>query len=300
LRRYILHNLSKNRERLESGALALVLPFVAGAVNASGFFIVGAYTSHVTGSVARVGDELAQGHAPGAIKAGLLVVAFYLGATLATALVERARHRSRPRYVDALLAEASMLLVVTMLGLAKPQGIPFLHTLTTSLLCLAMGAQNALVTKLSGAVVRTTHLTGIVTDLGIETIRAWQWLRTTSGGGGWQVVKLLARAWEVTELKRLRLHLAILGSFFSGAVAGPLLYLRFGLASMLFPVMVLLVLVLFDSLVGLRSNAEGGKPADPRDLLGRTAPVVTAVPAAPAAPGVPVTAPARDESTARA
>ena len=42
------------------------------------------------------------------------------------------------------------------------------------LLCAAMGLQNSLVTRLSGAVVRTTHLTGVLTDLGIEGAR---WFR---------------------------------------------------------------------------------------------------------------------------
>ena len=40
-----------------------------------------------------------------------------------------------------------------------------------------MGMQNSLVTRLSGAVVRTTHLTGVVTDLGIEAARWYRWHR---------------------------------------------------------------------------------------------------------------------------
>jgi len=55
-------SLRRNRALLERVILACLLPAVAGAVNASGFFAVGAYTSHVTGNVARVGDELAAGH----------------------------------------------------------------------------------------------------------------------------------------------------------------------------------------------------------------------------------------------
>jgi uncharacterized membrane protein YoaK (UPF0700 family) len=244
----------RNREFLEKSALALVLPFVAGAVNASGFFIVGAYTSHVTGSVARIGDELAQGHRARAAQAVMLVMVFFLGAALSTALVERARRLKRAPYLGALTAESAMLLLVTLLGVSEPKNTPWLQGLTTALLCAAMGIQNALVTKVSGAVVRTTHLTGIVTDLGIESIRVLEWVRRPAApSSGSLVIGHLVRLRHAPELRRLRLHLAILSSFLGGAFVGPLLYLRQGVASMLMPVGVLLGLVAFDSLIGLRA-----------------------------------------------
>jgi uncharacterized membrane protein YoaK (UPF0700 family) len=51
--------------------------------------------------------------------------------------------------------------------------VPF----TVVLLCFIMGLQNAIVTKLSNAVIRTTHMTGIVTDLGIELGKLLYWNR---------------------------------------------------------------------------------------------------------------------------
>ena len=263
MRAFVVRNLVKNREWLENGSLALVLPFVTGSVNASGFFIVGAYTSHVTGSVARAGDEAAQGHLFVAARALFLVLVFFLGAVLATALVARAGRDNRARYVSALLAEAMMLLVVTLLGVMEPKGVPFLQEVTTSLLCLAMGVQNSLVTALSGAVVRTTHLTGVVTDLGIETVQAWEWLRQASGLTFRQRLRAVVRGRNVPVLNRLRLHAGIFFSFLTGAVVGPLLYLRQGFASMLVPVIVLLGLVFFDSVVGLRSHQDVGQSPQP-------------------------------------
>jgi uncharacterized membrane protein YoaK (UPF0700 family) len=234
-----------------------VLPFVAGAVNASGFFIVGVYTSHVTGSVARVGDELAQGHTGRALAAGALVVAFLFGAMLSTGLVDRARRLGRARYVGPLMTESALLLAVTLLGIAQPKQIPALAGLTAALLSMAMGVQNALVTKLSGAVVRTTHLTGIVTDLGIELVRAWEWARATAASQSvWAILRQLRHPRRISELRRLRLHAAIGSSFLGGALVGPVLYLRQGVASMLLPVIVLAGLVFFDSLVGLRDTGQ--------------------------------------------
>jgi uncharacterized membrane protein YoaK (UPF0700 family) len=254
---------ARNRDFFESAVLALVLPFVAGAVNASGFFIVGVYTSHMTGSVARFGDELAQGHVGTAMIAATLVIAFFAGATTATALVEKARRARRARYASALSCEAATLLIVMLLGIAEPKNIHFLRELTTALLCFSMGAQNALVTKLSGAVVRTTHLTGIVTDIGIETVRVSSWFwKATHGRRMSQRFVHLWRIRQHAELNRLRLHSAIFGSFALGAIVGPWLYLHHGYLSMSFPIVVLLGLVGFDSAFGFKFNRHRSPTAD--------------------------------------
>ena len=263
MRRRLLSSLLRNRGFLENITMVLVLPFVAGLVNAEGFFIVGVYTSHVTGTVARVGDELAQGHFGIALHALAMVAAFYIGAFSATALVVRARRQQKARYSLALGAEIMTLLAVTLLGLLQVH-FALGRPITMLLLCFAMGAQNALVTKLSGAVVRTTHLTGIVTDLGIESVRAIVWFRNKARLAPLEEkVRLLTHFREFPELKRLRLHAAIFLSFFFGAVIGPLLYLREGYTAMLFPIVVLTALLLFDAAIGLRPAEETATPPAP-------------------------------------
>lgn len=251
------HYLHKNRNVFESSVLAHVLPFVAGAVNASGFFIIGTYTSHITGSVARVGDDLAQGNVRGALSAAFLVLSFYSGALLAAAMAERARVRNKSPYSGTLELETITLVAVTFLGITEPKSIPSLNTITTASLCLAMGMQNALVTNLSGAVVRTTHLTGIVTDMGIETVRALAWLLQTSRDPKSPgMLRSLVRYRRFPELIMLRLHTAIFVSFVLGALVGPYLYLRYSYASMLLPIGMMALLIAFDRLVGFRSKQE--------------------------------------------
>lgn len=231
--------------------LAHVLPFVAGAVNASGFVIVGAYTSHVTGSVARVGEELAQRNVFGALQAVFLVLSFLIGAAAATALLDHGNDSRQGQYARPLAAEAATLLVVMLLGIAEPKTTPHLRSITTALLCFAMGLQNALVTRLSGAVVRTTHLTGVVTDIGIETVRAYAWLRALGLKG---VLPRLLLVRSAPELAKLRLHCAILLSFSLGALMGPYLYLSWGYLSMALPLFILGQLILFDRIIGLRGR----------------------------------------------
>src|SRR5215470_8706454 len=101
----------QNSALLERAILAVILPGVAGAINASGFFAVGAYTSHVTGAVARVGDELASGHLWLAARSLLFVASFFLGALACTLLIPTAagtgprrtgaRSCSRPRWCSS-------------------------------------------------------------------------------------------------------------------------------------------------------------------------------------------------------
>ena len=129
----------KARSFSDNARLAIVLSCVAGAVNATGFFLVGTYTSHVTGNVARIGDEIAQGNWATARYALFLVVAFLLGAMVATVLVEGARKvAGRAHYKSALLVEIGVLVAFTFFAAV---GMPNLWL--TAMLCFAMGLQNA-------------------------------------------------------------------------------------------------------------------------------------------------------------
>ena len=237
----MLKRIERNRAWWENLILAIMLPGVAGAVNASGFIALGVYTSHTTGNVARIGDELAQNHWEAAQAAAVVVGLFLLGAMTATALVEVAGRQGRPRYVVALLVEAMLLALFALLSIHSEKHWRFQHLELEATLCFSMGLQNALVTRLSGAVVRTTHLTGITTDIGIESVRTLFWVADRISGRHSAVVP---------DLKRIRLHLSIFFSFLSGATLGPALYLLLGASAMLLPVAILLLLAAFDALLG--------------------------------------------------
>lgn len=243
----------KQRLLAERLMLAVALPGVAGAVNASGFLVVGSYTSHVTGQVARFGDALAQDQPSQAQAAVLLVALFFLGAFTATALIERAKRVLRARYTVPLLVEAAALLAYAWGArdhLSESRALQL-----SALLCFSMGLQNALVTRISGAVVRTTHLTGIVTDLGIESVRAVVWMRDRlSERSVFRSGELVSLFLADPEWKRLRLHTSIFASFASGAVIGPQLFIHFGQIAMLLPCGVLTLLAAFDFLTGLRTS----------------------------------------------
>ena len=156
--------------------LGFMLAFVAGAANAGGYLAVRQYTSHMTGMVASMADNLVVGEwglVWGALGA---VLSFLPGATTSAFMINLGRRRgARSQFALPLLLEALLFLVFGLLGsqLAGVHGL-FVPA-TVSLLCFTMGLQNAVITKISGSVVRTTHLTGVITDLGIELGKLLYW-----------------------------------------------------------------------------------------------------------------------------
>ena len=158
--------------------LAGYLALVAGWVNSAGFILIGSFTSHVTGNVGRLADNLALGSHGAAALAFTMIAAFFVGAFVASMAIESDLLRRRPYVYGALLlAEAGLLAAFYVLAVTVASKNPRLQDSRALLLCAAMGLQNSLVTRLSGAVVRTTHLTGVVTDLGIEGARWFRFWR---------------------------------------------------------------------------------------------------------------------------
>jgi uncharacterized membrane protein YoaK (UPF0700 family) len=200
--------------------LGIVLAFVAGAINAGGFVAVRQYTSHMTGMVSSVADYLVLGERALMVSALGAIASFLLGAASTALLVNYARRRRlRSAFALPLLVEAVLLLGFGVLGarLALINGL-FLP-LTVMLLCFMMGLQNAVITKVSQAEIRTTHMTGIVTDLGIELGKLLYW----NLDAGQAKVR--------ANPARLALLVALFGSFVAGAVAGALGFRHLGYVS---------------------------------------------------------------------
>ena len=190
--------------------LGWVLAFVAGAINAGGFLAVRQYTSHVTGMVSALADNLALGQLGLVVDGVVAVLSFLSGAVCCAVLVNLARRRRMAsEYALPLLLEAALILCFGLMGarLAQMEGllIPF----TVVLLCFIMGLQNAIVTKLSSAVIRTTHMTGIVTDLGIELGKLIYWNRNPEH-------PLKVRA----NRQRMAVLAGLLAAFTIGGIAG--------------------------------------------------------------------------------
>jgi uncharacterized membrane protein YoaK (UPF0700 family) len=215
--------------------LAVLLAGVAGAVNGMGFFLLKLHLSHMTGHVASVGESLAGGDRFTARSSVLLLLAFLLGAGTAGGLLDIAEAWRRGRHVLALAAETLVLTGAAAWMTLNP-GVQARGPALS--LCFAMGLQNAMVTRISGAIVRTTHLTGVLTDLGMELVRLGRWL----------VLLVVAplRPPRPPELQQAWLHIGLLGAFVVGAGGGSLLVIRFREEALFSPAVVLFALIALD------------------------------------------------------
>jgi uncharacterized membrane protein YoaK (UPF0700 family) len=209
---------SPERNRRANAHLGISLAFVAGATNAGGFLAVHEYTSHMTGVVSSMADTLALGQVVAAVDWFSSLVAFVLGAATSAILINWARQREvRQVFALPLLLEAVLLLAFGVLG-AMHHFIGTSMAATVSLLCFVMGLQNAVVTKVSHAEIRTTHVTGLVTDIGIELGKLLYWNADHTPHD--QKVRV--------NVERLRLHASLVCAFFVGGVLGALGFKHLG------------------------------------------------------------------------
>ena len=231
----------QQRSHQHNQLLAGYLASVAGFVNSAGFILLGSFTSHVTGNVGRLADDVAE-HRSAAALAAVMILAYFGGAFVASMVIESDAFRRRVNVYGVLLVvEASLLAAFAGLSYIVNTNNPHFKDLEGVLLCIAMGLQNSLVTRLSGAVVRTTHLTGVVTDLGIEAAR---WFRLWRHRIGRQTHLRLVVGVTTTPEPQIRqafLLLTIFIGFIVGSVLGAVCTLHWFEAAFLIPTVALAI-----------------------------------------------------------
>ena len=176
----------------------IVLAFIAGMINAVGYlgFRHQAIT-HMTGTTSLLGIVAVTGDTAGLLHFGATLLAFVAGCAISGYIIGSSTLRLGRRYGVALTIESAMLFIA----------VPLLHRHNDAGLWLAAaasGLQNAMAATYSGAVVRTSHVSGIVTDLGTFL---GQWLRG-----------------EGADARRVRLYLALFAAFLAGGCASARTY----------------------------------------------------------------------------
>ena len=217
-RRTFLHNLR----------LASNLSFIAGIVNIAGVLSVATLTTNVTGHFAYFAEEVSLKNYSKAITFLLFILFFLIGAFVCNTLIE-ITSLVKPRIAHAfpMLIEIIVLIIIGLGYVNQQEYIAYL-------LLFAMGIQNALVTQISQSVVRTTHLTGLFTDLGIEISQLFFYRKPT----------------EKSRLRRsIFLRLSIIFFFFPGCVLGGFFYEEYKLKILLFAALSLTIALLFDNII---------------------------------------------------
>jgi uncharacterized membrane protein YoaK (UPF0700 family) len=188
---------------------ALALSGIAGSINAVALLGVDHKgVTHVTGAITQASSHLAEGDTGTAGHAAATVFAFLVGSILSGIIIRDPTLKMGRRYGVGLMVEGALLGVAWhFLRSGQTTGDYFAAA--------ACGLQNALATNYSGAVLRTTHMTGVLTDLGLLLGHA------------------LRR--QQVDVERLRIYLALLAGFVLGGAVGTTSYAHLGADALLLP-----------------------------------------------------------------
>ncbi|KVV13522.1 YoaK family protein [Flavobacterium sp. TMP13] len=221
----------KTRTLNHNKKIASLLSCVAGIVNVVGFLSVQRLTTNVTGHFAFFVDEVFKLNFSESFIYFFYILFFFLGSFFSSLLVEIITLKNeRFIFVIPTLIESVILFAIAFLGHILIKDNPNLIAFS---LLFAMGLQNSLVTRISNAVVRTTHLTGLFTDLGIELSQLFFYKQKE------QQVKLIST---------IKLRLRIILFFFFGGLLGGILYPYFSFYVLLIPAFMLIMGLYYDTL----------------------------------------------------
>lgn len=221
----------KNRTFAHDLRLATLLSFVAGLVNITGVLALKTLTTNVTGHFAFFAEEVMRHDYTTAFTFLLFTVFFLLGSFLSSFLQELISLKNPDlSHIFPITLEMVILIAVGLFG--SSSGIFTLDgKLTAFFMLIAMGIQNSLVTNISRSVVRTTHLTGLFTDLGIELSQLFFYKNPE----------------DIKKLKTsIFLRFSIISFFFLGCFFGGIIYQFLEIKTLFVAALVLLLAQWYD------------------------------------------------------
>ena len=227
----MFRHLGKTRTLKHNLQIASLLSFVAGIVNVAGFLSVQQLTTNVTGHFAFFVDEVFKLDFWKGFVYFLYILFFFLGSFVSNFLVEMvAKKNQKQIYIIPTLIESIILFTVAFAGEPLINKHPDLIAYS---LLFAMGLKNSLVTTISNATVRTTHLTGLFTDLGIELSQLFFYRKRES---------------QVKLLSSIKLRLTIITFFFIGGIISGVFYSNITLYVLAIAGTVLIAGLVYDSI----------------------------------------------------
>lgn len=216
---------SRHRAPSTNVALGMLLAFNAGAINAGGFLVLNMYTSHMSGFASQLADGLALENGTLLLNALGAILAFTTGAAVCAMLVNWGReHQLHSVYALPLMLEALLMFPFGLMGtVTLSWNTPFAVPLTVLLLSFIMGLQNAVGSKTSGGSIRTTHMTGNITDLGMELGKSFFfWSRSHAQPSMEQPLTQPSMTAIGYSRRRMKISGGLLGMFILGGIVGAL------------------------------------------------------------------------------
>lgn len=220
----MLRHIGQKRSFRHNLRLAILLCLNAGFINAAGFLAFRVLTTNVTGHAALLAVNVAGSHYRLAAVAVLWLLLFLLGAFSSGFIISKAGKEKATAYTLPILVIIAIILIVAVAGRSYTGHAGYF----AGGLLFAMGMQNALVSMISGSVVRTTHLTGMFTDLGID------------------LSAIATRQANEAVMRRIALRLTIISFFLLGGIAGGIMFLKVGYNAFYVPAGIMLTALFYD------------------------------------------------------
>lgn len=204
------------------------LSFQAGFVNVGGLLSCHRFVTHTTGFATHFGVDMAQGNFLNALGMLSVPLFFLMGSMISGFFTEYKKNKSHPpNFLILFCILCGCFLSVSALGMFHFFG-EFGSELSLiddyfllGLLSLAAGVQNAMITSVSQSIIRTTHLTGITTDLGLGLIKIMSLPKNNPV--------------KENEILATGMRISIIISFAFGSWMGASLFLKHGYLGFLVP-----------------------------------------------------------------
>lgn len=216
-------------------ALWFTLAFQAGAINVGGFITCHRFVTHVTGFATHFGIELTSGRLLEAISMLMVPIFFLIGCITSALIIDRQKYLGlQPHYTFAFSMMGFSFFGISVLGFSGVLGdfessnLTSHHFFILASLAYLSGIQNSMISLASGLLVRTTHLTGITSDLGVGLMRMFY--------------PVIPQEQKKIEWKMNLLRMGTILSFIFGSIAGGWVFIQWKYLGFLMPAMISLIL----------------------------------------------------------
>lgn len=189
--------------------LGLLMSFLSGSINSFGFLLISEYNSHMTGHLSQITKSILDKELEFCFYQIILVISFILGALHSSFIIIWTKTKGfKSSFGISFCLESIYILICGILGY-NLQNYESLFQITSYFISFILGMHNAVITILSSGTVRSTHMTGFITDLGIELSKIFSRNRD-----------------HKPNLPKIKLYLGLIVTFIIGGVLGGLLFLK--------------------------------------------------------------------------
>jgi len=227
----MLRQSKEKRTLKENLMLASSTAFVSGAVNVAGVIAFLAFSSNITGHVANLARHVVQQNFGEIMLFFTWLSLFLAGAFTSTFIIRSFQNSSRYRaHSFPMILETMILLIVAIYGSHLYEETMFERECIIGAILFSMGLQNSLVSNISGGLIKTSHLTGLFTDLGSDLAEWWH-----------------PGTEQTTAIKhKILIRLTILAFYFAGGIAGGYFFDRYSFSIFYFIPLILLTILYYD------------------------------------------------------